>query len=415
MINVAEAFGGILGPGRQVDWRELDEHFADERERLAGETESALGEAGWYDSSAEPYPEPTTEVDAPPRKRPPVITAVRRIWLAKYNPVAAKWYDEATGTSASDVADENLFAWSHPETAVREGNFWLSTLATPNNREGIEILNIGDLVVVQRSDPGPDHANHRGSYGATSVLVGVAIAFAAEEWEEVSTGLRERRVGLLPAAKFDWPIPRTVASSKRRLRGDSFKKMPQRPDGGGRPGFTLSAMVGDHAVNELLAVCGIHPDALAEPDLATLASRLKATAHGNHELWRFRYDHVFRHAIRTKHEQTAVASCRVWADGEDYLFRESAQTTPNAGYDLLFEDQGGKLLQVEVKGYVAPHLRQVHLQRSQACRAREAAKGMPPVWKLYALLQVDTSRPDEKVRSSAQVVALLDSGGIQVR
>jgi hypothetical protein len=191
--------------------------------------------------------------------------------------------------------------------------------------------------------------------------------------------------------------------------------MPQRTDGGGQLGFTLSNVGGDHDINELLAVCGIHPDAMAEPDLATLAARLKATARGNHELWRFRYDHVYRHSIRTKHEQAAVASCRDWARQQRYLFRGSAQYEANAGYDLRFVDRSRKELQVEVKGYVTPRLRQVHLQKSQAGRAREAANGVSPLWKLYALLQVDTSKPDEIVRTSAQVVKLLDSGGIQVR
>ncbi len=274
MINVAEAFGGILGSGGQTDlWQQRgDDQFAEDRWRLAAETGSALAEAGWYDSSAPLYPEPTTKVDAPPRKRPPVITAVRRIWLAKFNPGAHGWFDYATDTSGSDIEDEDLFDWSHPEIAVQDGNFWLATTATPKNRVGIEALNVGDLVVVQRSDPGKDHANLRRGRGATDLLFGIAIAIAAEEWDDIGTGLRERRVGLLPAAKFDWPIPRTVARRKRRLRGDSFSKMPQRTDGGGQLGFTLSNVGGDHDINELLSVCGIHPDAMAEPDLATLAA-----------------------------------------------------------------------------------------------------------------------------------------------
>jgi hypothetical protein len=55
-------------------------------------------------------------------------------------------------------------------------------------------------------------------------------------------------------------------------------------------GFTLSALR-DEDVVDLLGVCGIHPDALAEPDLAGLAARLRATAIGNEELQRHRYDH----------------------------------------------------------------------------------------------------------------------------
>ena len=73
-------------------------------------------------------------------------------------------------------------------------------------------------------------------------------------------------------------------------------------------GFTLSALRGEDIV-DLLGVCGIHPDALAEPDLAVLAARLRATANGNEELWRHRYDRVVIHAVRMKHERAAVRSC----------------------------------------------------------------------------------------------------------
>ncbi len=62
-----------------------------------------------------------------------------------------------------------------------------------------------------------------------------------------------------------------------------------------------------------------------------------------------------------------------------------------------------------------PSLSGVHLQKSQALRARSAAKGVPPVWWLYALLGVDTPKPDEQVRTSHQVVVILDSGGTAQR
>ena len=134
MINVAEPSAGIRGPGEQFD-----------RLRLAAQTESALAEAGWYDSSAPPYPEPTTEVDAPPRQRPPVIKAVRRTWLAEFNPAAPQWFNDATDTSGSDVEEEHLFHWSPPEIAVQDGNFWLATTATLT-RVGIEAVDVGDRV-----------------------------------------------------------------------------------------------------------------------------------------------------------------------------------------------------------------------------------------------------------------------------
>lgn len=97
------------------------------------------------------------------------------------------------------------------------------------------------------------------------------------------------------------------------------------------------------------------------------------------------------------------------------MFRCSAEYTANAGYDLLFVDRDGTELQVEVKGYRSRTLRTVHLQQSQAKRATAASHGFPPEWKLYALLKVDTATPEERIHSAPEVVALLDSGGIQVR
>ena len=135
MINVAEASAGIRGPGGQTD-----------RLWLAAQTESALAEAGWFESSVPPYPEPTTEVDAPPRQCPPVIKAVRRIWLAKFNPAAPQSFSDARETSGSDVDEGHLSHWSPPEIALQDGNFWLATTATPKNRVGIEALNVGDRV-----------------------------------------------------------------------------------------------------------------------------------------------------------------------------------------------------------------------------------------------------------------------------
>jgi len=136
MINVAEAVAGIRRPDGQTD-----------RLRLAAQAESALAEAGWYDSSAPPYPEPTTEeVDAQPRKRPPAISDVRRIWLGKFNPAAPQWFNDATNTSEPDVEEEHLLYWSPPESAVLDGNSWVAITATPKNRVGIEALDVGDRV-----------------------------------------------------------------------------------------------------------------------------------------------------------------------------------------------------------------------------------------------------------------------------
>ena len=407
-------FAGTLGKGHPTDWRGVDTQFDRARILAARNTETSLGNAGWYDNSAAPYPEPTTSIDAPPPQRNPVVAAVRQLWLARFNPSSPRWFDDEAGESGSDVIDETYFPWNHPEAAVEDGNFWLSTTGTPSNRIAINSVNVGDLVIVQRSDP-VEQPHLRKGHGATSVLVGIAIAFSSEEWDDVGTGQRERRISLLPAASFKWPVPRTVARSKNRLRGNSFAKMPQNVDGSGPMGFTLSAVVGDTDTNDLLAVCGIHPDALAEPDIARLAARLRATAKGNRPYWRQRWDHVYRHSIRTRHEQLAVASCRSWAKTNGYMYRASAEYTANAGFDLLFADAAGVELQVEVKGYSTSKLSGVHLQKSQAARAQEAAGGVPPAWKLYALLKVDSANPTERILTPEQVVARIAAGGLQVR
>lgn len=411
MVDLSEAFPR-LGPGGPVSWDDLDQTFAAVRDSDAQDLEVEYGTAGWYDTSAAPYPRPATPVDAPRPAAPPVVTAVRGLWLATYNP--AGWFDEVTGRSHSDVYDHGIFPWAHPEQAVATGNWWLSTDATPANRPAIESITVGDLVVVQRSDPTEQKHLRDPRDGATSVLVGVAIAGSAESWVDATSGRWETRVNLVPAAFFSWAIPRTTARRRGRLRGPSFRNRPQLPDGTGPVGFTLSAVTGSD-VSELLAVCGIHPDALAEPDLAVVASRLRATAHGNEELWRYRYDHVFRNSVRVAHEQAAVAACHAWAKGQDWQVRRSAEREPDAGFDLRFADLTGRIVRIEVKGYATRDLAQVHLQPSQAREARAAAASGVCDWLLYAVLGVDSDTPDEHILSAAEVATLLDSGGIQVR
>jgi len=308
MVRPDEALDGTLGAGLVVTHESLDRYFARARQRSGDKTETALGEAGWYRLDAEPYPEPVTDLDAPQPVRRQIVNTVRRVWIARFNPASEPWYDEQTCTSGSDVDDDSLFPWHHPEDAAATGNFWLSTTSTPECRAAIERLQIGDLVVVQRSDP-KERKHLRGRFGATDVLYGLAIAYAAEEWTDSATERRERQVSLLPAGKFRHPVPRTTARRHQRLRGISFSSPPQTPDGSRRLGFTLSAVLDDD-VNELLSVCGLHPDALAEPDLARLCARLRATARGNRLLWRMRWDHVYQHKVRTCHEQKAVAACK---------------------------------------------------------------------------------------------------------
>lgn len=392
---------------------ELDRVLDEARGRDGDRCEDALERKGWYGDGAEPYPYPATPVRDPEPADPPVVKAVRNLWIAKFNPASANWNDPETGESGSDVDDESLFPWSSPTDAVFDGNYWLSTLATPANRIGIEAVNVGDLVLVQRSDP-IDRPELRKDYGATDVIVGVAIAIAVEEWNDVSTGTRERRISLQPAARFRWPIPRSVARSKRRMVGGSFQRMPQLPDGTGPLGFTLSAVPADDCP-EALAVCGISPEALAESDLGVLAARLKATARGNKEFWDYRWNHVVRHAIRTKHEQAAVERCKRWAARNGLIYRCSAEYVKNAGYDLLFIDGNRKEFQCEVKGYSSSSLAMVHLQTSQAKRAEEDARGVPPDWRLFAVLKVNTDNPSEHVLDGRQVTALIAEGGLQIR
>lgn len=57
-------------------------------------------------------------------------------------------------------------------------------------------------------------------------------------------------------------------------------------------------------VPELLSVCGIPPVALAEPDNARLAARLRATSTtGNPKFVGLRYDALVRHRIRRQPEE----------------------------------------------------------------------------------------------------------------
>lgn len=414
--SIPDILDDALGSGGVVPFESLDETFADQRAGLAAGLESDLGVAGWYETSADPYPAPTTPVDAPPSASPPILTSVRSLWLATYKP--GHWVDPGTGLTTSDVFDEHHFPWSHPETAAAQGNFWLSTAATPQGRPAIEAINVGDLVIVQRSDPGAANAALRTvdgkPHGATSLLAGVAVALAAETWDDADTGRRERRVSLVPAARFEWPVPRVTARRHQRLRGDSFRNRPQLPDGTGPVGFTLSAVIGPD-VTELLAVCGIHPEALADPDLNRVFARLKATAVGNRALWRYRYDHVLRHAIRTRHEVAAVEACKRAAAVRRWTFWESAERQPNAGYDLIFRDAARRTAYVEVKGYETRVLSDVHLQPSQARRARAAAARPRPDWFLYTLLGVNSQNPDESWHTARRITHLLDTGGIQVK
>lgn len=412
--NLEALFPGDLVPAEcSADDGDLDAVFATTKADEARRISLALEDARWFGASARPYEYPSTLLSAPLLDAPPVVEAVRRLWIARFNPASPNWLSES-GESGSDVNDESLFHWSDPVLAVAEGNYWLSTLSTPKNRVAIEHLNVGDLVLVQRSDP-KSRPDLRGKdFQASDYVIGVAIALTSEEWNDCDTGRRERRVGLLPAAKFAYAIPRTTARRFKRLTGGSFTRMPQMPDGSGQPGFTLSAIPEDDLA-EALAVCGISPEAMAEPDIARLAARLQATAQGNKAFWKYRWDHVFQHSIRTKHELAAEERCRRWAAAQGLTTHESHKTEKNAGFDILFSDGNGRQLQCEVKGYSASNLARVHLQESQAKRAGEAAQLMPPDWRLFAVLRIGTANPSEYVLTGQEVVELIARGGIQVR
>lgn len=415
MADVVEALDGALEDGMFASPAVLDECFAQARSRAAGEVEGALGESGWYDLTAEPYPQPTTDITAPVPARRPTVNAVRRVWLAKFDPASQDWYDPATRSYTSDVYDERWFPWSRPERAARDGNYWLSSYATPANRTAIMHLDIGDLIFIQRMDPGPRHKELRDPQdGAARVIAGVSLVLAVEEWDDPDTERRERRVSLLPAARFRWPVPRETARRHGRLTGNSFVRMPQNPDGTGQLGFTLSAVAGHDDVNDLLAVCGIHPEALSDPDPARVAARLRATAHGNRPLWRLRWDHVYQDSVRRRHEQAAIAACRAWAAARMYVERADAQLRPLAGYDLQFQDFQGNILEVEVKGYTPLRLNAVKLQPSQEARAKSSAAGATPPWKLFAVLGVQRQMSKTVVKDARQVVDLLASGGLKV-
>ena len=69
----------------------------------------------------------------------------------------------------------------------------------------------------------------------------------------------------------------------------------------------------------------------------------------------------------------------------------------------------------EVKGYMDRRLDAVHLQPSQAWRATDAAAGIPPDWRLYALLGAGSKKSTEYVVGPDRVVQLLAAGGLHVK
>lgn len=393
-----------LGPAAPMTADVVTELFAEKSRALEADLEGRLGRAGFYGQNAEGLEPPTTPLHAPPAATPPVVTPVRDLWMASFTP---GWQG-----NNSDVHDEDHFPWSHPETAAELGNDWLSTDDTPANRNAIEAIRPGDLVIIQRTDPGPGGSRLDG-FGATSLLVGAAIAGPAEAWTDPA-GRRQRRVHLIPATRFRHLVPRSTAKSLGRITGGTFTSRPQRHDGTGGRGRTLSAVPAPDAL-DLLAVSGIHPQALAEPDVATLIARLRSTETGDPALLAYRYDHVLQNDRRRVNEQRAIAACRAAIGARGWAEREDLQRRGSEGCDLLLDDGAGTEVRVEVKGYVSRRLADVHLQPSQADAARAAAARRSDDWWLYTLLDVESAGPVGRWHAAADVAALLASGGIQER
>lgn len=402
----------ILGQGGEVTREDLDEVLGPRTDALREHIEATFGEAGWYESSAAPYDPPAVPFDAPPPANPPVVEAIRRVWVARYNPGADAWDDPLDPEYVNDIDNDTHFPWVKPERAPIDG-WWLDTGNTPQNRFAMDEVAVGDLVVLQRTDPGPGKRKAGEQYN-THMLVGLAAVLLVDTWTDADTGGREHRACMVPLAKFDDPVPVRTAKNHDRLKGESFSHPRQLPGRKGPLGFTLSAVDWDD-VGDLLAVCGIDPSILVEPELAVAAARLRAGKTGNEDFLRLRYDNVFRDELRRQHERQGIRHAREWADRNDYIERQDCQAQDGVGFDLLFADMAGKELQLEVKGYRSKNLAAVHLQRSQAARAKDAAAGIPPAWCLFALLGAGGKGPIERIAHAVEVVALLAAGKLKVK
>lgn len=402
--RLTEALDGILGAGGNLSLEQLEAILAASSERAWAEIETTFGHAGWYGRDAMPYAPPAVPIDSPQPKTVSTVEVDRRVWIARYNPADPDF-------DVPDIDDDSKFPWSHPEAAPRDG-WWLSSLNTPAGRPAIAAISTGDLVICQRTDPKDDR--DPSDTRRDDMLVGVCVIGIKDSWDDAETGHREYRACMVPLTKFTHPVPRRTARNHHRLRGASFKAPRQLPGRGGPVGFGLSAVDWDDAV-ELLSVCGIPPEALAEPDTAKLAARLRASDTGNRVFLQLRYDAVLRDRVRRIHEREAERRAESWAAARGYVKRGEFQHVPLAGFDLLFADASGELLQVEVKGYSSRSLSRVHLQPSQAWRASDAASSIPPDWRLFALLGAGSKNPTEEIVTPDRVLQLLASGGLQVK
>ncbi len=400
LLDFGAVLDGVIGEGGLLSKDAVAELSDGYLRETSSDIESTFGPKGFYDRSAAPYAPPTVPFESPPDPAAPVIDAVRRLWLVRFKPGEA-------GFRWTDIDDHTRFPWSQPELAPRLG-WWASTVDRPASRSSLEEITSGDLVVCQRTDPAGAKAG--GTRG--NPLVGITVVGMTRSWLDAHTGRRERDVCLVPLTRFDHEVPRATARSAGRLKRPSFSQPRQLPGGVGQPGRFLSAVDLEDAV-ELLSVCGVPPEALAEPDTAVLAARLRATATGNAEFLQRRYDAVFRNSIARAHERDAERRAQTWAARRDYLLLDLYQRLPLTGFDLVFANSTCEYLEVEVKGYSTDKLHQVHLQNAQVWRAHEAAQGAPPEWRLFVVLNAEAA-PSEQVLEPATVVQLVASKGLDV-
>lgn len=410
MVTVAdfgELVGADLGDRRPTTPSEAvavaQRHFGD----LHSQIEEPFGRAGFYGGDAVPYPTPATPVMAPPPLRPPKVMSSRALWIGRWDPSDQRYRDGED--SGSDIGDSRSFPWHHPESALSEG-WWIGTETWRSQDLNV---NLGDLVIVQRQRPAREHRSSD-VLDSDRMLIGVASVGVITSWLDEDTGRFESEACLVPLCRFDHPVPLGIARRiKHRMEDPAFRKLPALPDGSGL-NRQLSAVPARAAV-DLLSVCGVSPEVLAEPDVATIASRLRATSTGNKEYLDLRFDHQIAHSARRANELTAEESAEAWARARGYTFARRDAHTPLLGYDLLFRDDSEHELQVEVKGYSTNKLQKVHLQPSQVRRATDAASGKPPDWRLYVLLRASTSKPRAVILHPGEVLDLVRSRGISIR
>ena len=155
------------------------------------------------------------------------------------------------------------------KAAPRDG-WWLSTVNTPRGRDASS----------PRSQPVTwSSARALIPAAAAGDLVGVCVIGMTAAWDDVDTGKREHAACLVPLTKFTHPVPRSIARRHGRLRVPSLSRGQQLPgpEGPARLGPVRTSS-GTTRPNRVRVR---HPtEALAEPDTARLAARLRASDTG---------------------------------------------------------------------------------------------------------------------------------------